>query len=303
MSRKKEHSADIRVVKRGKKHAAHHGGAWKVAYADFVTAMMAFFLVMWIMGLNQEAKAAVEGYFKDPKEFMAEVEAKKDALKRAGFEERSEADTSQLDAQSQEIARLKAAKQTIENIVAAAPEFKELKEYVDVKLVDDGMKIDLMEAKESLFFDAASARVKPEARELLSRIAAELRKLPNKVIVEGHTDIRPLARRDNYTNWELSADRANSARRVMQAAGVSEKQIAQIRGYAATQPREPRDPTHFSNRRVSIVVMLQYGVKRQQPSGGDEGKAEGEGAAAKSQSAHPTSESATRKHRTPESKS
>ncbi|MCE5197535.1 OmpA family protein [bacterium] len=131
-----------------------------------------------------------------------------------------------------------------------------MKKYIDVKLVSEGLLIDLLEAKQSLFFDAGSARVKPGTQHLLAQIANELGKLPNNIIIEGHTDSRPLARSDGYTNWELSSDRANSARRVMESAGLRSNQIDQVRGYAATHPRTPQDPTHFSNRRVSIIVVM-----------------------------------------------
>ena len=254
MSHKSHKTPEIRIVKKKKGHESHHGGAWKVAYADFVTAMMAFFIVMWIIGLDQGVKSSIEGYFKDPKVFMEAVRAGNAPFAVPSLQKPGLGGTKP--GESEERARLKAAKETIEKMVSAAPEFKNLKAYVDIKLADDGLRIDLLEAKESLFFDSASARVKPEARNLLSRIAVELRKLPSKVIIEGHTDIRPLARGSDYTNWELSADRANSARRVMEAAGLRENQISQVRGYAATRPRDPEHPAHFTNRRVSIVVVL-----------------------------------------------
>lgn len=115
--------------------------------------------------------------------------------------------------ENQEIERTKMnnAKNTIEKIVANTPEFKNLKEHIDIKVTNEGLRIDLLESSQSLFFDSASARVKPDAAHLLALMAKELRKLPNKIILEGHTDNRPLARVDGYTNWELSADRANSA--------------------------------------------------------------------------------------------
>ena len=135
---------------------------------------------------------------------------------------------------------------------------------MDIQLVNEGLRIDLLENKESLFFDAASAKVKPNTRHLLALITRELKRLPNKVIIEGHTDSLPLSRGDGYTNWELSADRANAARQVMEFAGMKTTQIAQVRGYAATQPRNPKDPTHFSNRRVSIIVVMKEAMRLQQ---------------------------------------
>ena len=259
-----EAGSGIRVVKRKGGHASHHGGAWKVAYADFVTAMMAFFLVMWIVGLNQSVKSAIAGYFKDPVKFMAEVKAGNAPFCISAMEGNSKAGAPSRENDATERAKLKAAKRTIEKIVAATPEFKEIRKYVDIKLVDEGLKIDLLEAKESLFFDSASAKIKPSTARLLSRMTEELRKLPNKVIIEGHTDSRPLNRTDGYTNWELSADRSNSARHVMEASGLRRDQIAQVRGYADTQPRDPSNPAHFSNRRVSIVVVMANALKRQQ---------------------------------------
>jgi chemotaxis protein MotB len=259
-----ESGSSIRVVKKKADHAGHHGGAWKVAYADFVTAMMAFFLVMWIVGLNQNIKGAIAGYFKDPVKFMAEVKAGNAPFTLSAMEGSSKIGPPGPESDANERAKLKLAKRTIEKIVAATPEFKEIKKYVDIKLTDEGLKINLLEMKESLFFDSASAKIKPSTAHLLARMTAELKKLPNKVIIEGHTDSRPLNRTDGYTNWELSADRSNSARRVMEAAGVRRDQIAQVRGYADTQPRNPSNPEHFSNRRVTILVVMTNALKRQQ---------------------------------------
>ena len=268
-----DQSAGIRIIKKKKITGGHHGGAWKVAYADFVTAMMAFFLVMWIVGLSSNIKQAIAGYFKDPVKFMSEVNSGHSPFSLAAMEGTGskEGTGGKLDkpsaqdapAVAEERARLKQAKETIQKIIAATPEFSDLKKYVDVKLVDEGLKVDLVEAKESLFFDAASAKIKPSTAHLLAQMAKELGRLPNKVIIEGHTDSRPLARTDGYTNWELSADRANSARRVMEGKGLHTRQVAQVRGYAATLPRDAEHPEHFSNRRVSIVVVMKGALVRE----------------------------------------
>lgn len=256
-------SADIHIIKRKKGHAGHHGGAWKVAYADFVTAMMAFFLVMWIVGLDQGIKEAIAGYFKDPVAFMEAVKAG-NAPFEAGVSQMAKPESQSPEQTKAERDNLEKAKHSIEQMVSETPEFRDLKKYVDISLTDEGLKIELLEVKESLFFDAASARIKPSTKKLLSRMAAEMSKLPNKIILEGHTDNRALSRKDGYTNWELSADRANGARRIMEAAGIRAGQIAQVRGYADTQPRDLANPAHFSNRRVSIVVVTTEALKRQQ---------------------------------------
>lgn len=246
-----ENTAQIRVVKKGKGHGGHHGGAWKVAYADFVTAMMAFFLVMWIVGLNKNVRQNVAGYFKDPTAYKKAVAEGKNPLfpgKKLEVKPKPEG--------GEERVKLKKLKKDIEKLVEQTPKFKRLKQHIVVQMVNEGLRIDLLDGKESMFFDSASAKVKPGTRTLLSMIATELAELPNKTIIEGHTDSRPLNREDGYTNWELSADRANQARHVMEAAGLEEDHIIQVRGYAATQPRLPENPEHFSNRRVSIIVVL-----------------------------------------------
>ncbi|MCE5323749.1 OmpA family protein [bacterium] len=247
-------AAEIRVIKRGKSHAGHHGGAWKVAYADFMTAMMAFFLVMWIVGLSQNIKQSVAGYFQDPVGFMKAVQGGKAPFCVSDLDKGGPG-TKPQEAAADRV-RLAKTKQTLENIVAGTPEFKNIKQYVDIRLVNEGLEIDLLDAKESMFFDSGSAKVKPATKQLLGRLSQELTKLPNNVIIEGHTDNRPLARSDGYTNWELSADRANSARQIMESCGLREKQIDQVRGYAATHPRDSAHPESYTNRRVSIIVVL-----------------------------------------------
>ncbi|MDO8681869.1 MAG: flagellar motor protein MotB [Armatimonadota bacterium] len=251
-----EEKANIRIVKRKKTHAGHHGGAWKVAYADFVTAMMAFFLVMWITGMSQEVKAAIAGYFKNPEAFMQEVKAGNALFKITDAQAGSISNRTKASYDADERKVLQGAKERIVKMVSSDPEFKKMKDFVDIKLVDEGLRIDLLDDKESLFFDSGSAAIKPTTRHLLALMTAELRGLPNNIIISGHTDSRPLSSRYGYTNWELSSNRANAARQVMDAAGLQENQVAQVRGYAATDPRDPKHPEHYSNRRVSITVVL-----------------------------------------------
>ncbi len=256
-------SAEIRIIKRKKSHESHHGGAWKVAYADFVTAMMAFFLVMWIVGLSQNLKDAIASYFQDPVAFKKMVESGNAPFSVSAMA--GQAIKQPLnEPPTSERKNLENAKKAIEQAVMQMPEFKDLKKHVELTLANEGLKIDLLEARESLFFDSGSARIKPNTQHLLTLVGRELQKLPNRVIIEGHTDSRPLSRSHGYTNWELSADRANSARRVLKASGVSDKQIAQVRGYADTQPRDAKHPEHFTNRRVSIIVVMSDAMKREE---------------------------------------
>jgi chemotaxis protein MotB len=257
-----EHS-EIRVVKKRKAHAGHHGGAWKVAYADFVTAMMAFFLVMWITGMSQEVRQAIAGYFKDPTAFMQETKSGNAIFKISDNQAGGVSAHKKASYEDNERKVLQGAKEKLVKMVATNPEFAKMKKYVDIKLADEGLKIDLLDDKESLFFDSGSAKIKPATCHLLTLMASEIAKLPNKIIIEGHTDNRPLSANLGYTNWELSSDRANAARRVMESGGLNTNQVSQVRGYAATQPRDPKHPEHYSNRRVSIIVVMKNALRGQ----------------------------------------
>jgi chemotaxis protein MotB len=269
-----EEKPEIRIIKRKKAHAGHHGGAWKVAYADFVTAMMAFFLVMWITGMSNEVKAAVAGYFKDPEAFMQQAKAGNMLFSvteaKAGSISKRTTETVGDDRKI-----LEGAKEKLIKMVSTNPEFSKMKKYIDIKLTDEGLKIELLDDKESLFFDSGSAKIKPSTCHLLVMMTEEFKRLSNKVVIEGHTDSRPLARGDGYSNWELSSDRANAARRVMAHAGLGAGQVAEVRGYAATQPRDPEHPEHYSNRRVSIMVVTKNAQRGQGTSSsilGDKGE-------------------------------
>lgn len=251
---------DIRIVKKKHGDHGHHGGAWKVAYADFVTAMMAFFLVMWIIGLSQNIKEAVAAYFKDPVGFMKAASEGKLAFsiaQEAGAAKAGEKDLVKTD-QAADKQRLETAKKELEQIMESVPEFSHLKPYVQIEIVDEGLRIELIESSESVFFMTGSAEVNPQARQLLMRIAKHLRNLPNRISIEGHTDSRPFLR-GGMTNWELSVNRANSARRILEAGGVRKGQIYEVRGYADNKLRVPNDPHHYSNRRISLLIAYRKG--------------------------------------------
>lgn len=254
---------DIRIVK--KKHGGHghHGGAWKVAYADFVTAMMAFFLVMWIIGLSQNIKEAIAAYFKDPVGFMKAVSEGRLAFSIApdgGVAKAAEKELPTASGEATEKQRMEVAKKQIEQVIEQMPEFQQLKPYVQIKIVDEGLRVELLESSESVFFMTGSAELNPQAKQLLSLMAKHLAKLPNRIIIEGHTDSRPFTR-GGMTNWELSVNRANSARRVLEASGLRKGQIYEVRGYADNKLRVPSDPYHYSNRRISLLIAYDRELK------------------------------------------
>ena len=250
----------IRIVRKKIIAGGHHGGAWKVAYADFVTAMMAFFLVMWIVGLNKPIRQAIAAYFRDPSGMMRTAHGGKNPLSGGdGTELKANApapliptDGGKGDGALQ--AQFKKAADAIMKELAQDPEFKGLKDSVQVHLTNEGLRVELMEKTSSLFFDPGSAVLKPRSIDLLSVVGKELGGLKHPVVIEGHTDSQPLHGPRGYSNWELSADRANSARQAMEQHGLAAAQVLAVRGYADRKLLRPDNPLHFSNRRVSILV-------------------------------------------------
>lgn len=233
-------AAPIIVIKKKINHGGHHGGAWKVAYADFVTAMMALFIVLWLMSSSEQVKKAIGGYFLDPK-----GKGKQLGSTMAGSGESlslSKMDMSQV-------------KEKIEQAMRKAPEFAALKEHITITVTGEGLRIELLETEKGMFFGSGVAAPSEFGADLLKRFASELGKLPNGVLIEGHTDSAPFRSEKGYTNWELSVDRANSARRMMQENGLRPDQITQVRGYADQRLRNEADPTDPSNRRISVIVQ------------------------------------------------
>jgi chemotaxis protein MotB len=237
------------VVKKKAGHAGHHGGAWKVAYADFVTAMMAFFLVMWLVNQSKPVKAAIGGYFRDPAAF--EASGGRGVL--PGGDTVNPPKPEMATAEQEERKRMEAAVLHIrEGLDKDA--FATLRDQVEFTITPEGLRIDLIDKDDSTFFDSGSAALHGETEHILGVIAHELGSLDHQVDLEGHTDSRGYATTDKYSNWELSADRANAARRVMEHGGLRATQVTSVRGLADRQLRFPADPFDARNRRVSILV-------------------------------------------------
>ena len=246
------HAPVIIIKKKKGGHAGHHGGAWKVAYADFVTAMMAFFLVMWLVNQPQDVKDAVAGYFKDPGIF--EYEAGRSPIASGAGLVGAGNGGQGADVESA-TAALERAAERIKAQIKAIPGFKNLQDQIEIKVTAEGLRIELQEGGQDTFFDSGSARVKDQTQQVLRVIAKELATLPQAIAVEGHTDAAPFGRDRAYTNWELSADRANAARRIMEGAGLPPTHVKAVRGFADTILRTPDAPFNPRNRRVSIVVQ------------------------------------------------
>ena len=235
----------IIILKKKGGHGGHHGGAWKVAYADFVTAMMSLFIVLWLLSSSKKVQEAVGGYFKDP----TGTTSKKIGSTMEGAGENfvlTKDNMPQLKTQ-------------LEQRIREMTDFEKLKSHIEMTVTSEGLRIELMESPSGTLFDSGSPKLNDDGRELLSTLAQELGKLPNKVSIEGHTDSKPYATSGAYSNWELSTDRANSARRLMQASGLGSNQVIQVRGFADQRLRKSDNPLDASNRRISLIV--QYVIK------------------------------------------
>jgi chemotaxis protein MotB len=211
-----------------------------VAYADFVTALMALFIVLWLLGSSEKVKKSVESYFQDP---TGNGKLAGSTMSGTG---------AGLLLKPEDMGKLK---DKIEQAMKQLPKFDQLKSNVEMTITSEGLRIELLETEKGLFFDSGSAQLSQRGDEILRLLAGQLKLLPNRLLVEGHTDAKPYGSETGYTNWELSADRANTARRVMQGSGVAMDQIAQVRGFADRHLRNAKDAMDPANRRVSVIVQ------------------------------------------------
>jgi chemotaxis protein MotB len=275
------------IIKRVKKggHAAH-GGAWKIAYADFVTAMMAFFLLMWLLGSTTEGdKKGIADYFASPLKvaLMSSGSGAGDAshvikgggqdltrttgqVKRGDIEaKRDTVNLHQLKAEQirAEVARLENLRKKVEDALASNPELKNVASQLLLEMTHDGLRIQIVDADQRPMFASGSAVVQPYMRTLLRAVGGLLAEVPNRLTLEGHTDALPFGNGERgYSNWELSADRANASRRELVAGGLPEDQVLRVQGLAASNPHDRMDPSAPANRRISIVVMTREAEDR-----------------------------------------
>ncbi len=267
------------IIKKIKKGGhGHHGGAWKIAYADFVTAMMAFFLLMWLLGSTSEGdKKGIADYFGSPlKVAMGGGSGSGDSssvvkgggtdLTRTGGQVKqgdvdAQRRTMQLkalkaDQRRAEAARLESLKKKVENVLAANPKLAAMSSQIRLEMTRDGLRIQIVDEQNRAMFDSGSAIVKPYMRELLREIGSVLAEVPNRLTLEGHTDAQPFgAGERGYSNWELSSDRANASRRELGQGGLPDDRVLLVQGLASSVLFEPADPVSPVNRRISILVM------------------------------------------------
>ena len=266
-----------RVVQGGH---GHHGGAWKVALADFVTAMMAFFMLLWILeSTTKEEKAGISEYFKDPTTFtgsptisILDIQSRSETLapielsnQRSSDDLRTESKTSERNATaseeengSAEQAGALSLETVLERIKLAVTESSVMKEHADQIVVDttiEGVRIQIVDDKERAMFNTGEAELNPHTKSVLSELAKVIQDTPQQISLSGHTDSMQFSAKGGYGNWELSADRANAARRQLLASGLSPNKITRVVGLADSNPFVPDDPLAPMNRRISITLL------------------------------------------------
>ena len=211
-----------------------------MAYADFVTAMMALFIVLWLLNSSQQIKEAVGGYFKDPT----------GTAKNVGSDMTGAGENFVISKDNME-----QLKEQLQKAIREVPNFDKLKNHIDMTVTNEGLRIELSESATGTFFDSGSPKISGDGSELLTALAQDLGKLPNKLALEGHTDSKQYTEGSTYGNWELSTDRANAARRLMMQHGVGGNQVTQVRGFADQRLRKKEEPLDPSNRRISLIVQ------------------------------------------------
>ncbi len=245
----------IIVKKKVASHGGHHGGSWKVAYADFVTAMMAFFMVMWILGMDDRTKSAIEGYFSNPVGYRKGYGAGSNPVAIGSSPTNIQRTPLRLVVRANEERAFEAARQRIMTRLQASDSLAKLNAQVEVQVTRDGLRIELIESGSGdVYFPLGSAVIKPAVALVLQVVGSELSTLSHPIVLEGHTDAAAFGKDATYTNWELSSDRANAARRVLEATGVEEERLIEVRGYADKRLRVPNDPTAAANRRISLLL-------------------------------------------------
>jgi chemotaxis protein MotB len=236
--------ATARSRLRSETHSRRHGGAWKVAYADFVTALMALFIVLWLVNSGDNVKRSVTGYFRDPRGYTQTLGAGPGG---SGEGLRVNRDTAH-DLQRH-----------VEEALKRMPGLEALRQNVQFSVTGEGLRIDLMESEQGTFFVSGQPTPTEAGRSLIQVLATELERMHNPVIIEGHTDSRPFrnsAPTAGYGNWELSVDRANAARRLLHEYGIPPEQVTEIRGYADRHLLAGAQPDDARNRRISMVVRF-----------------------------------------------
>ena len=256
-----EQQKPVVIVKRKKAaHAAHHGGAWKVAYADFVTAMMALFMVLWLLTqADMKLRQSIAQYFRDQGVLPGGAIINPETSESKSREPHVVSKDIIVVQGTAEQERLESEKKAIEEQIKQAalddPAIAALRDQVIVQVTDAGLSIQVVDRGHDMLFDLNSAQLKPAVVDLLKHLAGELGKLPNHIQVGGHTDSRPFPATSGITNWDLAFARANAARKILETNGLRPGQINRVIGYADSEPLIPDNPLADENRRLSLLAQ------------------------------------------------
>jgi len=232
------------IIKKCKlNHGGHHGGAWKVAYADFVTAMMALFLVLWLLGAsNSKDKAVIAHYFREPGVFSGS----RGVIPQGGEDKLGSGIT--------QAPTMETIHAHIKESLAGLKDLADISDQVPITITAEGILIEMIDKEKQAFFELNSARIKPIMRKILQAISKEIKDTPNKLVIAGHTDARGFQNESFYSNWELSSARALNTRRDLEGLGLPSERFDQVVGYADRMLRVPNDPLASENRRISILI-------------------------------------------------
>lgn len=257
-----EASRRIIIIKRPVRAAAHHGGAWKIAFADFMTAMMAFFLVMWLLSTSSKAQlTGIAEQFKMPLKVAlsgGQKSSTSTSVIPGGGTDPTHADgeVKQSDSEADDVSRLNELKQRLDEMIEANPVLKQMRHHLLIDITPEGLRIQIVDSSNRPMFDRSSAIVMSYMRTILREIGPVLNEQPNKITLSGHTDATQYTQGDkSYSNWELSADRANASRRELIAGGMQDKKVLRVMGVASSMHLNQEDPFAPINRRISIVVL------------------------------------------------
>ena len=268
------------IVRRVKKvqGGGHHGGAWKVAYADFVTAMMAFFMVMWLVGaLTTKQREAVSDYFKNPSPLVGTSPAPAPGMNGPGgasnsmiklggsmelprapgteFAQKPPGEMTAEERRAQEKQRLEALMQELQEAIGKSQALEPFKDQLLLDITSEGLRIQIVDQQNRPMFDVGSAKLMPYTRQILRELSHFINQVPNHISISGHTDTSAYSTQIGYSNWELSADRANAARRALLEGGMAEEKVSRVVGLASSVLFDKDNPQNPINRRISIVVM------------------------------------------------
>jgi chemotaxis protein MotB len=264
----------IKKIKKNKGHG-HHGGAWKLAYADFVTAMMAFFLLMWLLGTTDEkTRKGIAEYFQDPYKASlmgGDNAGERTSLIQGGGADLVSKDEGQVDkaeieeatpeeikkeAEKLDLDQLEKLKEKIQAMIEGNPELAEFKDQIQLDTTPEGLRIQIVDSQNRPTFKSASAETEPHTKLILTKLAPIINELPNKITLNGHTDAHPFpSNKTGFSNWELSSNRANAARRELTDGGLTEDKMLRVIGLSSSAPYNPNNPLDPMNRRISIIVM------------------------------------------------